>query len=93
MKRGEDSRHRNAVFTLRCLKDLEYWTRKNPRRASRVFKLIRATLRDPFGGVGKPEPLRGELSGRWSRRIDSEHRLIYRVTDSQVRFLTARNHY
>ena len=58
-----------------------------------MFKLIRATLRDPFGGVGKPEPLRGELSGRWSRRIDSEHRLTYRVTDSQVRFLTARNHY
>lgn len=93
LKRDEDSRQRNAVFTLRCLKDLEYWTRKNPKQAAQAFKLIRATLRDPFDGAGKPEPLRGELGGRWSRRIDREHRLTYRVTADQVRFLTARHHY
>ena len=58
-----------------------------------MLKLVRATLRDPFEGVGKPEPLRGELGGRWSRRIDDEHRLVYRVTTDQVRFLTARHHY
>lgn len=93
MKTDEDSQRSDAFFSERCLKDLEHWTRKNPRRAARVLKLIRATLRDPFDGVGKPEPLRGELAGRWSRRIDSEHRLIYRVTAGQVRFLTARHHY
>ncbi|MDE2664404.1 MAG: Txe/YoeB family addiction module toxin [Gemmatimonadota bacterium] len=89
----KNSQQRNAVFTMRCLKDLEYWTRQGPRRAARVLKLIRATLRDPFDGAGKPEPLRGELGGRWSRRVDREHRLTYRVTADQVRFLTARHHY
>ena len=93
MKTDESPRQWDAAFTLRCLKDLEHWTRQNPRQAARVLKLIRATLRDPFDGVGKPERLRGELGGRWSRRIDNEHRLTYRVTAGQVRFLTARHHY
>lgn len=85
--------NRSAIFSTRCLQDLEHWTRKDPRRAVRVLKLIQATLRDPFDGVGKPEPLRGELAGRWSRRIDGEHRLTYRVTAGRVEFLTARYHY
>ncbi|WP_419936296.1 Txe/YoeB family addiction module toxin [Candidatus Palauibacter sp.] len=93
MKPTDGASNREAVLTPECLQDLEHWTRTKPRQARRVLKLIRATLRDPFVGLGKPERLRGELAGRWSRRIDSEHRLIYQVTADRVYFLAARNHY
>lgn len=73
--------------------DLEHWTRTDRRRALRVLKLIEATLRDPFEGLGKPEPLRGGLSDTWSRRITQEHRLVYRVNDDRIHFLAARYHY
>jgi toxin YoeB len=49
--------------------------------------------RSPFGGIGKPEPLKGELSGYWSRRTDDQHRLVYRATDDEVKILKARYHY
>jgi len=73
--------------------DLEYWTRTDRRRALRIFKLVEDVLRDPFAGTGKPEPLKGELSGKWSRRIDQEHRLVYEVSEDRVYFLAARYHY
>ena len=75
------------------LQDLEYWTRTNRRLAIRTLSLVEAALRDPFKGPGKPEPLRGELAGRWSRRIDQEHRLVYTVEPDRVHFLAARYHY
>ena len=75
------------------LEDLIYWTRTDRKRALRTLKLVDAVLRDPFDGLGKPELLRRELAGRWSRRIDSEHRLVYQVTDERVYFLAARYHY
>lgn len=75
------------------LADLEYWTRTDRRRALRTLKLVEDVLRDPFTGIGKPEPLRGQLSGKWSRRIDQEHRLVYEVGDGKVYFLAARYHY
>lgn len=61
--------------------------------ARRVTRLIAEIQRDPFAGVGKPEPLKGELSGYWSRRIDDEHRLVYRVDAGEVKILKARYHY
>jgi toxin YoeB len=76
-----------------CLEDLEYWTDTDPRTASKVYRLIQACLRTPFEGLGKPEPLRGELAGFWSRRIAGEHRLVYRVRDDRVEFAQARLHY
>lgn len=75
------------------LEDLEYWTRTDRRRALRALKLVEATIRDPFEGPGKPEPLRGQLAGKWSRRIDQEHRLGYAVEGNRVFFLAARHHY
>ena len=75
------------------LQDLEHWTRTNRRLAMRTLSLVEAALRDPFKGPGKPEPLRGELAGRWSRRIDQEHRLVYTVDANRVHFLAARYHY
>ena len=84
---------REAVFDPSFLEDLNYWRRTDRKRALRILKLVEAILRDPFGGIGKPEPLRRELAGRWSRRIDIEHRLVYQVADDRVYFLGACYHY
>lgn len=75
------------------LADLEYWTRTEGRRTLRTLRLVEAVLRDPFSGTGKPERLKGQLSGKWSRRIDQEHRLVYEVERERVCFLAARYHY
>ena len=75
------------------LEDLEHWTKTDRKRALRTLRLVDAVLRTPFSGLGKPEPLRGQLSGNWSRRIDQEHRLVYRVESDRVHFLSARLHY
>ncbi|MDK3157889.1 Txe/YoeB family addiction module toxin [Kamptonema cortianum] len=61
--------------------------------AKRILKLIEETRREPFSGIGKPEPLRGELSGWWSKRIDGEHRLVYKVENGILVILQARGHY
>jgi toxin YoeB len=63
-------------FKPQAFDDLQYWVRHQPKLAKRLFRLIEETQRDPFGGIGKPEPLKNELSGWWSRRIDGEHRLV-----------------
>ena len=61
--------------------------------AIRITRLISEIQRDPFAGIGKPEPLKGDLSGYWSRRIDDEHRLVYRANEQEVKILKARYHY
>src|ERR1017187_5035965 len=85
--------NRQAVFHQEFREDLPYWVRSERNTALRILELVEATLRDPFEGVGKPEPLRHLLAGCWSRRITQEHRLVYRVTDGRVDFLQARYHY
>lgn len=87
------TRCREAVFDPAFLDDLRYWTQTDRKRALRILKLVEAVLRDPFQGIGKPERLRRELAGRWSRRIDSEHRLVYQVSSDRVYFLAGRYHY
>ena len=87
------SARRQAVMDSHFLDDLEHWTRTDRRRALRTLNLVEAVLRDPWSGPGKPEELRGQLSGKWSRRIDQEHRLVYRVEGNRVFFLAARYHY
>jgi toxin YoeB len=61
--------------------------------ATRITRLIGEIQREPFTGIGKPEPLKGDLSGYWSRRIDDEHRLVYRADEKEVKILKARYHY
>ncbi len=63
------------------------------RTALRIFTLIEAVMRDPFGGIGKPEPLKHLGAGVWSRRITQEHRLVYVVSDDRIDFIQARYHY
>ena len=84
---------RAVELTPQALEDLLWWVQTDRKIAIRVLKLIREIERDPFGGTGKPEPLKGALSGAWSRRIDQEHRLVYAVTQEQIRVLACRYHY
>lgn len=73
--------------------DLAWWIAKDRKTALKIIKLIEAVQRDPFRGPGDPEPLRHDLSGCWSRRIDREHRLIYEVSAAKIRILACRYHY
>ncbi|WP_435848263.1 Txe/YoeB family addiction module toxin [Streptomyces griseoluteus] len=70
-----------------------FWLAADRRMARRITRLIAEVLRDPFAGIGKPEPLKADLSGYWSRRIDDEYRLVYRADDKEVKILKARYHY
>ena len=87
------SQRHEAVMDPHFLEDLEYWARTDRRRVLRTLRLVEAVLRDSFEGPGKPEPLRGQLAGKWSRRIDQEHRLVYSVEKKRIYFLEARLHY
>jgi toxin YoeB len=82
-----------SVFLPQFLEDLRSWIETDRRIALRVLDLVDAVLRDPFHGIGKPEPLKYVLAGCWSRRITQEHRLVYRVAGTRVDFLQAKYHY
>lgn len=84
---------RAAVFQPEFREDLRFWVKSEPSIAMRVLDLVEAVMRDPFQGLGKPEPLRYVLAACWSRRVGQEHRLVYRVTDEAIDFLQARYHY
>ncbi len=84
---------RHAVFHPEFRDDLRHWVEKDRSVALRVLQLVEAVIRDPFMGVGKPEPLKYVLAGAWSRRITQEHRLVYRVSEQRIDFLQARFHY
>ena len=84
---------RFAVFQPELIEDLRYWVQPNRKIALRAFDLIEAILRDPFQGIGKPEPLKYVLSGAWSRRLTEEHRIVYLVDANRIDFLQARYHY
>ena len=84
---------RDAVFHPEFHDDLRYWVETERRTALRVLTLVEAVLRDPFQGLGKPEPLKYLGAGVWSRRLTQEHRLVYLVSTDRVDFLQARYHY
>jgi toxin YoeB len=91
--RREGSKKRVCQLDTNCWDDLRWWVETNRKTALRVMDLIDAVLRDPFGGVGKPEPLKGLGADTWSRRITQEHRLVYVVFADRVVFVQARYHY
>ena len=76
-----------------ALEDLRFWTKTDARKSRKILELIDAALRDPFRGLGKPEALKHDLAGCWSRRIDHEHRLVYRVENDVLVVLSCRYHY
>lgn len=76
-----------------AFEDLAFWVETDRKKALRILRLIRETAREPFSGTGKPEPLRHALAGFWSRRIDREHRLVYRVEGDRLLVVACRYHY
>jgi toxin YoeB len=80
-------------FDLAAFEDLAWWVEKDRSVALRIIRLIREIQKEPFAGVGKPEPLKHDLKGCWSRRIDLEHRLVYQIRDDKIRILACRYHY
>ena len=80
-------------FTDEAGKDYQYWIENDKKQLKRINLLIREIERNPYGGIGKPEPLKANLQGYWSRRIDSEHRIIYTVENKDVVFISMRFHY
>lgn len=84
---------RETVFQPEFREDLRYWIETDRRVALRAFDLIEAIVRNPFEGIGKPEPLKYLHAGCWSRRLTQEHRIVYLVADARIDFLQARYHY
>ena len=82
-----------AVFHPEFIEDLHYWITTNRKLALKVLDLVEAILREPFTGIGKPEPLKHIHPGTWSRRLTKEHRIVYLVSDDRIDFLQARYHY
>jgi len=87
------SSRRVAVFQPEFLEDLRYWVRTNRKTALRALDIVEAVLREPFSGLGKPEPLKFLAAGAWSRRLTQEHRVVYLVSKGRIDLLQARYHY
>lgn len=84
---------RSLTFDPNGWEDYVYWQTQDRKTLKRINTLIADVIRDPFDGIGKPEPLRYVLSGAWSRRIDEKNRLVYYVTDDHIVILQARDHH
>jgi toxin YoeB len=83
----------NLVFATQAWEDYLYWQTTDKKMVRRIHELLKDTIRSPFEGIGKPEPLKHAYAGYWSRRIDSEHRFVYRVTDQVLMIAQLRLHY
>jgi toxin YoeB len=92
-REGRESTRREAVFHPEFRDDLRFWVETDRKVALRAFDLVEAILREPFTGIGKPEPLKYLAPGMWSRRLTQEHRLVYLVQHDRIDFLQARHHY
>jgi toxin YoeB len=84
---------RKIVFEASAFEDFNEWSNLNKKLHRKIIKLIKDIDRSPFSGLGKPEPLKHDLQGYWSRRIDDEHRLVYKVTDEAIVIIACRYHY
>jgi toxin YoeB len=93
IRRTEARASREAVFHPEFREDLRYWVDADRKLAMRCLDLVEAILRDPFTGIGKPEPLRYLAPNTWSRRLSQEHRIVYLVSRDRIDFLQARYHY
>jgi toxin YoeB len=83
----------NLVFSDDAWEDYLYWQANDPHTLKRIHQLIKDIKRDPYRGIGKPEPLRHALQGYWSRRMTGEHRIVYRVIGGEIQIAHLRHHY
>lgn len=82
-----------VIWTPTAWKDYLYWQSSDRRKLKRINNLIKSILREPFAGLGNPEPLKHDLQGFWSRRIDKVHRLVYTVKNKELEIISCRYHY
>ncbi len=80
------------IFSQTAWDEYQYWQQTDPKMVKRIHALIKEVSRDPYAGIGKPEPLKHALSGFWSRRINDEHRFVYRMTDQGLEIAQLRYH-
>lgn len=92
-KQSDRSKTRDSVFQPEFKEDLQYWVITDRRIALKIQRLVEDVLKNPFKGLGKPEPLRYFEPNTWSRRITGEHRLVYRVSEDRIDFLQCRYYY
>ena len=83
----------NIIFSEIAWEEYEYWQQHDRKLTVKINTLLKDCRRSPFSGIGKPEPLKGNLAGWWSRRINDEHRLVYRVTELGLEVAQCRYHY
>jgi toxin YoeB len=84
---------RRVSFDQEAFNDFQEWASVDRKIYKKIVELIKAIVRDPFQGIGKPEPLRANLSGAWPRQINEKHRLVYRVSDTEVLIESCKYHY
>ncbi len=84
---------RNIVFDQKAFEQFNQWATENKKLYQKIVELINDILRHPFSGLGKPEPLKHDLKGYWSRRINDEHRLVYKVTNTEIIIINCKFHY
>ena len=82
-----------ASLSTQAIEDMVYFAKSQPKLLSKIANLLESISKNPFEGIGKPEPLKYDFEGCWSRRIDQEHRLIYFVEDNTVNIISFRGHY
>ena len=83
----------NLIFAPQAWEDYIYWQNTEPKMLNRIHQLIKDIQRNPYDGIGKPEPLKHALRGYWSRRIDSEHRIVYKTVEDGILIAQLRHHY
>ena len=83
----------NKIWFDKAWEDYLYWQSQDKKTLKRINQLVKDVERNPFNGIGKPEPLKGELSGFWSRRIDNINRLVYRINGDILEILSCKGHY
>lgn len=81
------------IFKGHAYSEFQYWSEKNKQISKKILSLLEDIKTHPYHGIGKPEPLKYDLAGYWSRRITKEHRLVYKIEDSKIVILSCRYHY
>jgi len=93
LSQGKSANERLSIFDANFREDLRYWIESDRKVSLKILTLVEAVMRDPFDGIGKPEPLKYLGADVWSRRITQEHRLVYLVGKDRIEFLQCRHHY
>jgi len=83
----------NILFHKQAFEDFQFWIKTDKKKTDKILKLIQEISREPLNGIGKPEPLKHELKGFWSRRIDEEHRLVYQIKENDLIIIACKYHY